>query len=104
MISDLPVELQNKIFFYAAEHPCATIIRRHIEITNEEEEEGLFCRPSNVLSELSNVFPDSCDYCKNNDRVIDGWWLVRIEKNMCKNCLKDEEITKLYSDEFEPDY
>ena len=30
MISNLPVELQNKIFFYAAEHPCAKMIKRHI--------------------------------------------------------------------------
>jgi hypothetical protein len=28
MISNLPVELQNKIFFYAAEHPCAKIIKQ----------------------------------------------------------------------------
>ena len=27
MISNLPVELQNKIFFYAAEHPCAKMIK-----------------------------------------------------------------------------
>jgi len=27
MISNLPVELQNKIFFYAAEHPVAEIVR-----------------------------------------------------------------------------
>ena len=29
MISNLPVELQNKIFFYAAEHPCAKIIKSY---------------------------------------------------------------------------
>ena len=28
MISDLPQELQNKIFFYAAEHPCAKMIKQ----------------------------------------------------------------------------
>ena len=28
MISDLPLELQNKIFFYAAEHPCAKMIKQ----------------------------------------------------------------------------
>jgi hypothetical protein len=31
MISDLPVELQNKIFFYAAEHPCAKIIKQQCD-------------------------------------------------------------------------
>ena len=27
MISNLPVELQNRIFFYYAEHPCAKMIK-----------------------------------------------------------------------------
>ena len=30
MISNLPVELQNKIFYYCAEHPCAKMIRKQI--------------------------------------------------------------------------
>ena len=27
-IQDLPIELQNKIFYYAAEHPCAKMIKK----------------------------------------------------------------------------
>jgi hypothetical protein len=26
-IQDLPTEIQNKIFYYAAEHPCAKMIK-----------------------------------------------------------------------------
>ena len=31
MISNLPVELQNKIFYYCAEHPCAKMIKNQID-------------------------------------------------------------------------
>ena len=27
-IQDLPIELQNKIFYYTAEHPCAKMIKK----------------------------------------------------------------------------
>ena len=30
-ISNLPVELQNKIFYYCAEHPCAKMIKHQID-------------------------------------------------------------------------
>ena len=31
MISNLPVELQNKIMFYALEHPCAKMIKDELD-------------------------------------------------------------------------
>ena len=31
MISNLPVELQNKIMFYTLEHPCAKMIKNQID-------------------------------------------------------------------------
>ena len=30
-ISDLPVEIRNKIFFYYAEHPCAEMIKNELQ-------------------------------------------------------------------------
>ena len=36
MISDLPVELQNKIMFYALEHPCAKMIKNQIQILTKK--------------------------------------------------------------------
>ena len=49
-IQDLPIELQNKIFYYAAEHPCAKMIKdiykeKHIHdveyVLDEDGEETL---------------------------------------------------------------
>ena len=37
-LARIPMELQNKIFFYCAEHPCAKMIRKHIELSDEDEE------------------------------------------------------------------
>ena len=45
-IQDLPTELQNKIFYYAAEHPCAKMIKdiykeKHIpDVDYALDEEG----------------------------------------------------------------
>ena len=33
-IVDLPVELQNKIFFMFAEHPLASIFKKHVKTEN----------------------------------------------------------------------
>ena len=35
-INNLPLELQNKIFYYAAEHPCAVMIKEYNEDKDEE--------------------------------------------------------------------
>ena len=37
MISDLPVELQSKIFYYYAEHPCAKMIKEQIAVLTKYE-------------------------------------------------------------------
>ena len=47
MICNLPVELQNKIFYYVAEHPCAKMIKQYhnpdfIEI-KELLDKGILC-------------------------------------------------------------
>ena len=103
-IDNLPLELQNKIFYYYAEHPCAKMIRKHIELSEEDEEEGYFCYPSNVLSKLSNVFPASCDYCKKNGRKIAMYWLCRTGDHACIKCITDETIKEKYYHYFVPDY
>ena len=107
-ISDLPVELQNKIFFYAAEHPIAKIVRKHIEITEEKEMSGYFCYPSNVLDEIScrtaGVFVGSCDHCNKNGRILDGNWLICTGADVCIKCLNDDKIRKLYYNDFIPVY
>ena len=37
MISNLPVELQNQIFYYYAEHPCAKMIKEQIAVLTKYE-------------------------------------------------------------------
>ena len=49
MICDLPLELQNKIFFYAAEHPCAEMIKKQIAVLTKYER-------------CPNIVSDSIDY------------------------------------------
>ena len=104
MISNLPVELQNKIFFYAAEHPCAKMIKKHIEITEEDEIDWYFCRPSNVLSELTNSFVGSCDHCDKNGRMINLLSCADTGDMVCHKCLKDDKIRQLYYYDFVPEY
>ena len=68
-IRDLPVEIQNKIFFMCAEHPLATIFKKHIEVkclivafsAMVESEEHLYMRitdKDNMNKELQyrNIF------------------------------------------------
>ena len=104
MISNLPVELQNKIFCYAAEHPCAKMIRKHLGITEEDETEGYFCFPSNVLIEISNYFPGSCEFCKRNGRMSNCLWFAYTGDMICRKCLKDEQVRQLYYHHFVPEY
>ena len=53
MISDLPVELQNQIFFYYAEHPCAKMIKE------------IAPRIDNILG-YPKYFIYTCDECGKN--------------------------------------
>jgi hypothetical protein len=48
-INELPVELQNKIFYYYAEHPCSAMIKSF-----------MICE---VCDKGKNRF-HKCDYCK----------------------------------------
>ena len=31
-IGDLPVEIQNKIFYFSAQHPLSTLLKKHIKV------------------------------------------------------------------------
>ena len=75
MISDLPVELQNKIFFYCAEHPCAKMIKE------------LAPRIDTSLS-YPTYFIYKCDECGKNKRNL----YEKIEHYYV--CLKCWEILK----------
>ena len=107
-IKNLPLELQNKIFYYYAEHPCARMIRKHIEITEEDEMKRYVCHPPNVSNEISfcsaGAFPGRCDHCNNNCRIIDGLWVCATGADVCRKCLNDDKIRELYADDFLPDY
>ena len=104
-INNLPLELQNKIFYYL-EHPVAKIVREHIEITEEAEMNGNFCLPSHVLMNTSFCIGSTgtCDHCNKNGRIMNGYWLIRTGSDVCIKCTHDDKIRKLYYNDFIPDY
>ena len=104
-IENLPLEIQNKIFFYL-EHPIAKIVRKHIEISEEAEMNGNFCLPSHVLMNTSFCIGSTgtCDHCNTNGRILNGYWLIRTGSDVCIKCTNDDKIRKLYYNDFIPDY
>ena len=71
MISYLPVELQNNIFYYTAEHPCAKI-SKDCEFSPSNEQTG------------------TCLYCNKHGRKL------RFGEGMpkCKSCVCDDRLNK----------
>ena len=57
MIRNLPQELQNKIFFYYAEHPCAKMIKE------------IAPRIDNIIG-YPKYFISKCDECRKNGRNL----------------------------------
>ena len=57
MISNLPVELQNQIFYYYAEHPCAKMIKE------------IAPRIDNIIG-YPKYFIYTCDECGKNGRNL----------------------------------
>ena len=65
MISNLPVEIENVIFYYCAEHPCAKMIEKQIHILtkdlgNQETsyiiDNGLFVRGTHYFETYTSSF------------------------------------------------
>ena len=84
MISNLPVELQNKIFFYCAEHPCAKIMkiyyRRDFRDFKEFKDKG-FTR----AIELRRSFRGGdCKICEKRGRKL---YEYETEIFLCKSCV-----------------
>ena len=78
MISNLPLELQNKIFFYATEHPCAKMIKEQRDyILNKSGSWAKQC--IDKYGCLHNVF-EWYDYKILRNRHINlRWWYLLTE-------------------------
>ena len=63
MISNLPVELQNKIFYYCAEHPCAKMIKQQIAILTKYES-----YPNNVSDSIGYY-----NACFKKSGIVKRW-------------------------------
>ena len=90
MISNLPVELQNKILFYCAEHPCSKMIK------DECIKQGLSEKNESNWNEHGLVF-----YFDDRDNFIDFYFEARNAScYLCNNMLEHERlIHRVYDDE-----
>ena len=81
MISDLPIELQNKIMFYVLEHPCATMLKEYINSTHIEVHYILNCKSIIYKNPYKRPIwkAGRCKQCKRNG--IKLYWFGR-----CKKC------------------
>ena len=79
-IQDLPTELQNKIFYYAAEHPCAKMIK---DINKEKIISELECHTDmngdRTLIEVDhhiNIFEtlEHVNIVLNQNHELEGYW------------------------------
>ena len=75
MISNLPLELQNKIFFYATEHPCAKMIKQKMLATFLKH--GHTCLTKNDRINLRHCTIHDTDvintyFIRTNDHVYEG--------------------------------
>lgn len=81
-IQDLPTELQNKIFYYAAEHPCAKMIKKiHYNYIYKEEQKYNcnYFKISNNKSIIKDQNPECERYWNNLIIMIDR------RKKICRN-------------------
>ena len=77
MISNLPLELQNKIFYYYAEHPCAKIIKQQRDYILNNSSWAKEC--INEYGCLHHVF-EWYDYKILRNRHINlRWWYLLTE-------------------------
>ena len=93
-IQDLPIELQNKIFYYAAEHPCAKMIK---DIYKEEIITEVECHTDingdRTLIEMEyhiNIFQilENVKIVHNQYHELEGHWnnlinLINKKKDTC---------------------
>ena len=81
MISDLPVELQNKILLYAAEHPCAKMIKDcHVSPSNEYIGTCFYCNTRGRKMRLRREIFPTCKSCVLYHRLNKFVKTIRLKK------------------------
>ena len=58
MISDLPVELQNNIFYYYAEHPLALALKKEIEVVENIKHRRLYWKANDEWFHTTHLSED----------------------------------------------
>ena len=100
MISNLPVELQNKIFLYAAEHPCAKMIKqkrgRREEHKIIEAYDFMFYK-NQYTNPMWKV--GWCTLCKKNGRKL--FYERFIHKSYVCKCCCDLKVIAYYHKYFD---
>ena len=80
--SDLPIEIENIIFFYAAEHPCAKMIK------DECSKQGLSEKNEFILGVHGTLY-----YADDRDNFSDFYFEARTAScNLCNNELVHERL------------
>ena len=82
MISNLPVELQNKIFFYYAEHPCAKMIKQKMLAT-------FLKHRSMWLTKLDRI---NLRHCTIHDTDVINTYFIRFNNFMYESALMLHDI------------
>ena len=83
-ISNLPVEIQNKIFFYYAEHPCAVMIKNFIlcEECGREKQKHHKCK---YCKQRFCCFCDDYEKVQYRSKHKD-------DELVCSDCLSDDGL------------
>ena len=90
MISNLPVELQNKIFYYCAEHPCAKIMKIYYRGDFRDFEEFNHMGFARAIKLRKSFRCGDCKRCKKRGRKLyeyetDSFGVKEIL--LCKSCV-----------------
>ena len=89
MISNLPLELQNKIMFYVLEHPCAKMIK------DECIKQGLSEKHEFILNDHGTTY-----YSDDRDNFSDFYFETRHAScYMCNNKLVHERLIQRVEDD-----
>ena len=97
-IKNLPLELQSKIFYYYAEHPLATMIKRARDDTWTTYKNSMSSGDPEYDADLELKFEfawqytcyflvGSCDFCKKSGRYLCSQVLINNGDNCCSACI-----------------
>ena len=102
MIKMLPQEIENKIFYMIAEHPCSKIIKdeykRLLNKSRSDESEFDF---ENAFNNENYERINNRDFCHKNGRIISVNYFIRTGDYMCLKCLDKVKLENYndYNDE-----